>query len=63
MQSTAALKLPHEVEPVPIVHRCLRCGQAFVYRHDGHYHLDTLWPVDWICRSCFPRWVAEQEVH
>ncbi len=62
MESAAAMLLPQETEPLQIVHRCVSCGNPFIYRHDGHYHRDMLRPVDWVCRRCFPTWVAEREL-
>lgn len=46
-----------------LTHWCRCCGQPFAYHHDGHYNPEQLRPVDWVCRSCFPRWVSVIEQH
>lgn len=44
-------------------HRCHLCGELFTYQHDGHYNVEQLRPVDWVCRSCFPDWLHSREEH
>lgn len=40
-----------------VIIRCLGCGRAFPYRHDGRDAPGRLAFVDRLCQGCFDRWV------
>lgn len=57
---TAAPALPPSRLPAglrTITHRCLGCGRPFAYHYEGAYRPDSLSPVDFVCRACFPAWI------
>lgn len=41
-----------------VMHTCAVCGHAFPYRYVGYYRADSLQPIDFVCRACFPLWHA-----